>query len=119
MFARQFRESEREILYAVFAQLAEENPLLADNKRATQMRLKLCSPQRRQLVNSAAATIQLDISNPSAARAPADWSGVKRARTRGEQLHERNLLFPRRSYFSGDFHLAFFPRLIKTLQARR
>src|SRR5271163_4374153 len=76
------------------------------HERAIQMRFKLCSPKRRQLVSSAAAVVQLNISNPSAVRAPADWSGVKRARTRDEQLHERNLLFPRRSYFSVDFHLA-------------
>jgi hypothetical protein len=89
------------------------------HERAIQMRFKLCSPKRRQLVSSAAAVVQLNISNPSAVRAPADWSGVKRARTRDEQLHERNLLFPRRSYFSVDFHLALFPQVIRTLQAPR
>jgi hypothetical protein len=89
------------------------------HERAIQMRFKLCSPKRRQLVSSAAAVVQLNISNPSAVRAPADWSGVKRARTRNEQLHERNLLFPRRSYFSVDFHLALFPQAIRTLQAPR
>jgi len=89
------------------------------HERAIQMRFKLCSPKRRQLVSSAVAVVQLNISNPSAVRAPADWSGVKRARTRDEQLHERNLLFPRRSYFSVDFHLALFPQAIRTLQAPR
>ena len=80
---------------------------------------KLCSPKRGQLVSSAAAVVQLNISNPSAARAPANWSGVKRVRTRDEQLHERNLLFPRWSYFSGDFHLVHFPQVIRTFQASR
>jgi hypothetical protein len=103
-----FRQARRCVLTSHTHALRVGDRVSLRRERAIQMGFRLCSPNRLQLVSSAAAVVRLNISNPSAARAPADWSRVKRARTKDEQLHERNLLLPRRSYFSVDFHSGAF-----------
>ena len=77
--------------------------------RAAHMLVKLGSPQRRQLENSAAAGVRLNKTNPPPARAPAGRSGVKWARTGSEQVHEQNLVFTRLSHSSGTSHLDAYP----------
>jgi len=77
--------------------------------RAARMPFKPRLPQRRQLVNSAAALIESNMPNPSPARAPADRPEVKRVRCGSEQFHEPNLVFPRPSQLSGNFHSADLP----------
>src|SRR5208337_1878435 len=73
---------------------------------AARMLLEANSPQRRQLEYSTHALIQTKVPNPSPARAPSDRSGVKRAGTGSELLHEPDFVFPRPSHFSRYFHPA-------------
>ena len=104
------RQSVRGAALAALSQSAASRALvIVRDFLAARMLLKASSPQRRQLEYSTHALIQPKVPNPSPVRAPANRSGVKRAWTGSELLHEPDLVFPRPSYFSRYFHPAVFP----------